>query len=211
MLCLTTPTDPGWAIAAARDFEGVLVDHAHCEMKAATFALSLVARHPTNLSLVRALTALAREELDHFDRAVAFIESRGLKMGAPPVDTYASDLRACIAKLPPSPLPRSAGLVDRLLVGAMIEARSCERFKLLIERLDQAREPELHAFYEELFACEAKHYRLLVDLAVHAASEVHDEAAARAIVTARLDRLAELEGAIVAGLAKGDERATVHG
>ncbi|MFO0671870.1 MAG: tRNA isopentenyl-2-thiomethyl-A-37 hydroxylase MiaE [Polyangiaceae bacterium] len=97
-----------------------------------------------------------------------------------------------------------------MLVGAMIEDAACERFKLLIERLDQAHDPS-STRSTKLFACEAKHYRLLVDLAVHAASEVHDEAAARAIVTARLDRLAELEGAIVAGLAKGDERATVHG
>ncbi|MBL9108731.1 MAG: tRNA-(ms[2]io[6]A)-hydroxylase [Myxococcales bacterium] len=200
MLCLTTPTDPGWAIAAARDFEGVLVDHAHCEMKAATFALSLVARHPTNLSLVRALTALAREELDHFDRVVDFLEARGVPLGHPPVDVYAADLRAACKELPRDGTPL---LVDRLLAAALIEARSCERFKLLGEVV--AGDPVLRDFYEELFACEARHFRTYRDLALEASG---GDAAG---VERRLRTLAVAEGKIVARLAASPERSTVHG
>jgi tRNA-(ms[2]io[6]A)-hydroxylase len=200
MLCLTTPTDPGWAIAAARDFEGVLVDHAHCEMKAATFALSLVARHPTNLSLVRALTALAREELDHFDRVVDFLEARGVPLGHPPVDVYAADLRAACKELPRDGTPL---LVDRLLAAALIEARSCERFKLLVEVV--AGDPGLRAFYDELFACEARHFRTYRDLALEASGG--DVAG----VERRLRALAVAEGKIVERLASSPARSTVHG
>ncbi len=212
MFCLKVASDPAWAEGAHESIAAVLVDHAHCEMKAATNAMSLAARHPQDLETVRALTALAREELDHFDRVVGFIESRGLELGAPPVDRYAAELRACIGRLPHSPFPRNAGLVDRLLVSALIEARSCERFKLLVERLaiEPEREPELRAFYEELFAAEARHYRMLVDLATKAAggANMRDE------VVERLERLSVLEGAIVANLALVSgavERAAIHG
>lgn len=207
MFCLKVPSDPAWAEHAHESLEAILIDHAHCEMKAATNAMSLAARHPGDLSLVRALTALAREELDHFDRVVSFLESRGLSMSKPPVDSYAADLRTCIGTLGPSPFPRNAGLVDRLLVSALIEARSCERFKLLIERLDREREPELFAFYEELFAAEARHYRMLVDLAITAGGGP----ASRDVVVDRLERLSVLEGAIVQKLAHAETRATIHG
>ncbi len=199
MFCLTTPTDEAWAREAARDLDAVLVDHAHCEMKAATNALSLVVRHPGDLELVRALTDLAREELDHFRRVVDFLAARGLSLGAPPVDAYAADLRRAIGALPATTLP---GIVDRLLASALIEARSCERFKLLLAVLPPSCPADLRAFYEELFACEARHYRMYVDLAARAAGED---------VTARLALLAEREGAIVQALADKDARATVHG
>lgn len=208
MFCLKVPSDPAWVDHAHDAIEAILVDHAHCEMKAATNAMSLAARHPHDLAIVRALVALAQEELEHFGRVVDFIEKRGLRLGQPPVDTYAAELRGAIGKLPPSPFGSLQGLVDRLLVGALIEARSCERFKLLIERLDPAREPELHAFYEELFACEARHYKTLVDLATRATSKERDR---RSEVVARLEQLSEIEGAIVKKLAGADERAMIHG
>lgn len=207
MFCLKVPSDPAWAAQAQESMADILVDHAHCEMKAATNAMSLAARHPDDLDVVRALTALAREELDHFDQVVTFLEARGLSLGTPPVDHYAAALRAAIGKLPHSPFSRNSGLIDRLLVGALIEARSCERFKLLVERIDAEREPELHAFYEELFAAEARHYRMLVDLATKAAEGRRDE------VVDRLERLSVLEGAIVKKLASkaSQERAAIHG
>src|SRR6478672_5810412 len=93
MLCLKVPTDPAWAKLASADLDDVLVDHAHCEMKAASNALALAARHPSRTSLVRALTSLAREELDHFQAVLALLEKRGLPLGEPRVDTYAADLR----------------------------------------------------------------------------------------------------------------------
>jgi tRNA-(ms[2]io[6]A)-hydroxylase len=111
-----------------------------------------------------------------------------------------------VAKLPHSRLAR-VGLVDRLLVGAVIEARSCERFKLLLARAEVVADPELHAFYTELFACEARHYRTFVDLAVTAAD------GASAEVDARLERLSALEGEIVLGLGAEAtrDRASIHG
>jgi tRNA 2-(methylsulfanyl)-N6-isopentenyladenosine37 hydroxylase len=205
MFCLCVATDPSWAREAACDLDSVLVDHAHCEMKAATNALSLVVKHHDDLPLVRALTELAREELDHFHRVVSFIEGRGLALGLPPVDDYAAELRRATSRLPASSLPL---VVDRLLFSALIEARSCERFKLLIDALPAETPPELRAFYRELFECEARHYRTYVDLAVQAVGE---GARGRADVEARLALLAEAEGRIVRALADRDERATVHG
>lgn len=202
MFCLASQSDREWADLAVRDLGAVLVDHAHCEMKAASNAMSLVVRHPQSLRLVRELTELAREELDHFARVVAFLAERGLSLGAPPKDHYAADLRAAIRELPPADLPH---VVDRLLVGALIEARSCERFKLLLAALPPETDGALRAFYEELFACEARHYRQYVDLAVEAAG------GRRAAVDARLAALAEVEGRIVGALPKRPERATVHG
>jgi tRNA-(ms[2]io[6]A)-hydroxylase len=86
MLGLKVSTDAAWVDAAMRDLDRVLVDHAHCEMKAASNALSLAARHPDSPALVRALTDLAREEIDHFQRVLAVLEARGLTLGPPPVD-----------------------------------------------------------------------------------------------------------------------------
>jgi tRNA 2-(methylsulfanyl)-N6-isopentenyladenosine37 hydroxylase len=203
MLGLTVATDPGWVNAALRDVGAVLVDHAHCEVKAAANALSLAARHPGDLSLVRALTSLAREEIDHFQRVLDLLEARGLALGPPPVDAYAAELRrASSASSRPASL---TALVDRLLVGALIEARSCERFKLLAEALGDD-ERELRALHVELFEAEARHYRTYVDLATTAAGP----AAANA-VPARLAALSEVEGRIVASLARGVDRATIHG
>jgi tRNA-(ms[2]io[6]A)-hydroxylase len=205
MFCLRVATDSSWAHEAVRDLDGVLVDHAHCEMKAATNALSLVVRHPDDLGLVRALTDLAREELDHFRRVVAFLERRGLALGPPPVDNYAAELRRAQSRLPASSLPL---IVDRLLFSALIEARSCERFKLLIAALPPDTPGELRVFYEELFACEARHYRTYVDLAVQAVGEGER---GRADVEERLALFADAEGRIVRTLAERDARATVHG
>src|ERR1035438_1606752 len=92
MLCLKQPTDGAWAVQAARDADAVLVDHAHCEMKAASNALSLAARHPGDLEIVRALTDLAREEIDHFQRVLAILAARGVALGPIPVDAYAAEL-----------------------------------------------------------------------------------------------------------------------
>lgn len=216
MLCLKVPTDGAWAAAALREADAVLVDHAHCELKAASNALSLVARHPGDPALAQALTDLAREEIEHFQRVMTVLAARGVALGPPPVDAYAAALRRAAHVL-----PRRAsvtGLVDRLLVAAVIEARSCERFQLLAEEargcspLLPAEAPErgggeLHALWQELLAAEARHYRTFVDLAVQAAGD-------RPTVVARLDELAEAEGAIVMALARGGDeisRAMIHG
>ena len=200
MLCLTRPTDPTWADLALADLPTLLRDHAHCEMKAASNALSLAARWPERTEVARALVELAEEELRHFRGVLDELTRRGLTLGKPEVDVYAAELRKAIGVgrkgAPEDPL------VDRLLVGAVIEARSCERFRLLCEAL-RARgdEPELLAFYEELFACEARHYRTFVDLA----TSVKADAAA---VRVRLEEIARAEGRLVEVLGK---EPTVHG
>jgi tRNA-(ms[2]io[6]A)-hydroxylase len=169
MLCLKVPTDAAWVAEALRDVDAVLADHAHCEMKAASNALSLAARHPGDLALVGALAALAREEIDHFQRVLARLVERGVRLGPPPVDAYAAELRRAVHALPREP-GDAASLVDRLLVGALIEARSCERFKLLAEATaGDASRADLGAFWNELVAAEARHYRTFVELAERAA------------------------------------------
>jgi tRNA-(ms[2]io[6]A)-hydroxylase len=206
MLCLKVPTDGAWATTAMGDVDAVLVDHAYCELKAASNALSLAARHLQDAHLARTLSDLAREEIDHFQRVLAILASRGVALGPPPVDTYAADLRRMTNELPRD--PGVTPLVDRLLVGALIEARSCERFQLLAEAARAGRDADLHALWGELLASEARHYRTFVELAVRAAR------GDRARVTSRLDRLAEVEGAIVGALARGGNeasRATIHG
>ncbi|MDC0748755.1 tRNA isopentenyl-2-thiomethyl-A-37 hydroxylase MiaE [Polyangium mundeleinium] len=200
MLCLTRPTDPAWATLALADLATLLRDHAHCEMKAASNALSLAARWPERTEVARALVELAEEELRHFRGVLDELTRRGLTLGKPEVDVYAAELRKAIGVgrkgAPEDPL------VDRLLVGAVIEARSCERFRLLCEALrSRGDEPELLAFYEELFACEARHYRTFVDLAT---SVKADPAAVRA----RLEEIARAEGRLVEVLGK---EPTVHG
>lgn len=202
MFCLRAATDSAWAKNAVTDLDAVLVDHAHCEMKAATNALSLVVRHSSDFGLVRALTAIAREELEHFQRVVDFLEARGLRLGPPPIDDYAAELRRAMGRLPVTELPL---VVDRLLVGALIEARSCERFKLLLQVLPESCAADLRAFYEELFACEARHYRQYVDLALGAAGPL------AALVEPRLGALAEAEAGIVRSLADRGARGAVHG
>lgn len=208
MFCLRAQTDPAWAKEAVRDLDAVLVDHAHCEMKAATNALSLVVRHPGDLSLVRSLTDLAREELDHFRRVVAFLERRGLELGPPPVDHYAGELRRAMGLLPHAEIPT---VVDRLLVSALIEARSSERFKLLLEALPKETSAELRVLYEELFACEARHYRTYLDLATRSLRAQWKDQDVESAIQARLSLLAVAEGKIVRNLAERDVRSTVHG
>ena len=197
MLGLLAPTDARWADEAMADLDAVLRDHAHCEMKAASHALSLVVRHPDDITLVRKLTALAKEELDHFERVVELLAARKIPLGNPPVDEYAAALRHGSQRLPKTCAP----MVDRLLVCALIEARSCERFKLLLDRMGEHH--ELHAFYKELFAAEARHFREYAELAIAASSPE--------IVEKRLAELAVVEAEIVRARASSEHRATIHG
>jgi tRNA-(ms[2]io[6]A)-hydroxylase len=205
VLRLTTPSDPDWVRLALGDLDAMLVDHAHCEMKAAANALAMAARHPDDPTVVHALTDLAREEIDHFQRVHARLVARGVPLGTPPVDPYVAALRRASGAVGPSPVARGvAAAVDRLLTCALIEARSCERFDLLARALSGV-DDELAAFYAELFAAEARHYRTFLDLATRTAGG--DEEA----VFARLDALAKVEGVIVLARAGADERAAVHG
>lgn len=199
MLGLLKSTDPCWAARAAARLDRVLVDHAHCEMKAASNALGLAARCSPWPSVVRALVALAEEELAHFRRVLDELERRGLALGPPEEDFYAAELRRRVAaSRNKRALPDVVS--DRLLVGALIEARSCERFKLLSGELTH-RGDALAPFYEELFTVEAKHYADLVELA---GTVLGGTEPARA----RFAELAAIEAAIVEAL-PGD--AAIHG
>jgi tRNA 2-(methylsulfanyl)-N6-isopentenyladenosine37 hydroxylase len=181
MLGLAVATEDAWVRAALADLDAFIVDHAHCELKAATNAMSLVARFPDETELVLALTALAAEELEHFRQVMEHVAARKLLLGKPQDDPYAAALRNASAQMPLRHDPRYV-LVDRLLVGALIEARSCERFKLLSRALTARESPgdaTLAAFYDELMRCEARHYRTYVDLAKLAAREFAHEVDAR--------------------------------
>ena len=200
MLCLTRPTDPRWVERALADLDAVLVDHAHCEMKAATNALSLAARSPDFPGVVRALVDLAEEELRHFRAVLEELDRRGAKLGKPPSDAYAAELRRLASS---SARRRSAedALVDRLLVGALIEARSCERFRLLADALAARGQAELAAFYADLFTAEARHFRTFVDLAEDASGDA-------AKVKRRRGARAAAAGALAARRGGG---AAIHG
>ncbi len=200
MLCLTHATPAPWVKAALADLDAVLVDHAHCEMKAASNALSLAVRAAHVPRVVGELVALAEEELSHFRRVFAELERRGIPLGPPPPDGYAGELRKIVrARREPSREPdgwqQTGALVDRLLVAALIEARSCERFRLLSQALEEKGFDELSAFYQELLAAEARHFRTFVDLAREVGHPHEDR------VVARLDEVARLEGDLSSRLA----------
>ena len=191
MLGLKTPTRPGWIRAAAADPLRVLIDHAHCEKKAAASALSLISKYPARKDLVERMTELAQEELEHFARVVRLVHERGGDLGIDRADIYVNRLRDLVRKIEPH------HLLDRLLVSALIEARSCERFQLLSEAAPDA---ELRDLYRELLASEAGHYSLFVDLARRFCGKDESEA--------RLEELLVREAEIVSVL--GDE-ALMHG
>jgi tRNA-(ms[2]io[6]A)-hydroxylase len=156
MLRLALDTDPAWGAFAARQLDEVLLDHAHCEKKAASAALTLLFRYPQHVSLQAPLSALAREELGHFEAVLATLARRGVTFGRQRPSPYAGKLHAVVRTEEP------ARLLDLLLCCAAIEARSCERLTLL---RDAVAEPELRGLYGSLLAAEARHHRLYADLA----------------------------------------------
>ncbi|MCS6899755.1 MAG: tRNA isopentenyl-2-thiomethyl-A-37 hydroxylase MiaE [Myxococcales bacterium] len=167
MLCLVKATDPVWVEVALNNLDALLIDHAHCEIKAATNALSLASR-AIDGRMAEQLAALAEEEVRHFRQVLDELGRRGLRLGMPLPDTYAAELRTIAHRTRPTGRSPRETLLDRLLIGALIEARSCERFRLLADALAVRGERTLATFYEDLFASEARHYRTLYDLAVEA-------------------------------------------
>jgi tRNA-(ms[2]io[6]A)-hydroxylase len=178
---LRSATDPRWVEVALADLDATLADHAHCEKKAVATAVKLVADNPTLPGLVRPLARLAQEELQHFLAMITEVERRGRTLPPDLGDPYVQGLLKLVRQ-------GTGRLVDQLLVGALVEARSCERMKLLGERLPEERLREL---YRRLAQSEEGHELLFVQLAV----EVGGEPA-----RARLDELALAEAALVARL-----------
>lgn len=158
MLGLKLPTDPRWVNIAEKNIEEILTDHAYCEQKAASTAISLIITHPELHDLVREMSALAREEMSHFEMVFKKIEERGFTMGRERKDEYVNRLHNFF----PKTSDRNLRLIHRLLIAALIEARSCERFKVISENIDDL---ELADFYRKLMVSEANHYTLFIKLA----------------------------------------------
>lgn len=158
MLGLKLPTDPRWANIAEKNIEEILTDHAYCEQKAASTAISLIVGYPEKSELVDKMTALAREEMGHFQMVHNRIIQRGLTLGRERKDAYVGQLSTFF----PKGGDRELRLIHRLLVCALIEARSCERFRVLSENLE---DKELSEFYHTLMISEANHYTMFLKLA----------------------------------------------
>ncbi len=189
-LGLELPTDPRWVDIAGKNIRDILIDHAYCEQKAASSCISLIVTYPEKSRMVEVLTPVVAEEWNHFERVLNEMKKRGFSLGAPRKDEYVEKLSKVIRK----GNSREHQLVERLLMNALIEARSCERFKILWKSLD---DEDLSNFYYELMISEAGHYRNFLDLAKE---YMPDE-----VVMNRWRELLEEEAAIVKTLeVRGD-------
>ena len=158
MLGLELPTDPRWAKIAETNLEEILIDHAYCEQKAASTAISLIVSFPEYPELVSQMSELAQEEMSHFKMVHDLMQERNIELGKERKDEYVGK----VIKFFPKGGSRSTQLVHRLLVAGLIEARSCERFRLLSEKLSDKR---IANFYKKLMISEANHYTLFLKLA----------------------------------------------
>jgi tRNA-(ms[2]io[6]A)-hydroxylase len=158
MLGLKLPTDPRWARIAEKNIEEILIDHAWCEQKAASTAISIIVSFPEFSELVTAMIGLVKEEIAHFNMVHEKLLSRDIKLGRDRKDDYVIKLREFF----PKGGSRIDQMVHRLLIAALIEARSCQRFRLLSEELKEA---ELREFYKQLMISEANHYTLFLNFA----------------------------------------------
>ncbi len=184
-LGLELPTDPRWADLAGKNIHDVLVDHAYCEQKAASSCISLIVQYPDKEKLVALLTPVVAEEWNHFERVVKELTKRKLPLGKQRKDDYVEALQKIIRKGG----TREEQLVERLLMNALIEARSCERFKMLWKSIP---DKNLSEFYYELMVSEAGHYKNFLSLA--------KEYLPPAYVEKRWRELLEQEAAIIKNL-----------
>lgn len=183
MLRLAAPTDPAWAARVLADLDEVLIDHAHCEKKAASSAVRLLFRYPERTALLAPLSQLAREELAHFEEVLRHLERRGVAFRHQVPSPYAEGLLSAVRRDEPG------RLLDLLLVHGLIEARSCERLGLLA---DAAADPALASLWRGLLASEARHHQAFAMLAA--------EVAPPDVVRERLCTLAEHEAAVLAAV-----------
>src|SRR5262245_29777200 len=182
MLHLASTTAAAWVTRALAHLDDILIDHAHCEKKAASTAVSLLFRYPDRAELLAPLARLAREELEHFEQVLAQLAARGVALARQRPSPYAAELMAAVRTAEPD------RLLDTLLCMALIEARSCERLQLLADAVpDQA----LAGFFASLLASEARHHGAYVALA--------ERVAPPPVVRERLAALACHEAAVLAG------------
>ena len=175
---LPCPTPKAWLDAASENLEILLVDHAHCEKKAASSALSMLYRYPQHLALLKHLSSLAREELLHFEKVLEILKQRNIHYRHLAPSDYAASLHRTIRREEPH------RLIDQLIIAAIIEARSCERFAALTPLLDE----KLAGFYRSLLRSEARHFEDYLGFA----RELSDEN-----IDARIGELLRLEGAYI--------------
>jgi tRNA-(ms[2]io[6]A)-hydroxylase len=190
MLSLQSETDARWLAQVDDDLESVLIDHAHCEKKAAATAMQLLSSYIENQSLCREMIEIINEELEHFQMVLELLKSRGIKFRRLKPSSYGKRLHEHVRKQEP------ARAVDRLIVAGLIEARSCERFARLAEHVEDG---ELARFYRSLFAAEARHHSTYIRLA--------GEFAPVEAVQARLAELAAIEARVIQ---QGDPVARMH-
>ena len=158
MLHLKLPTDPRWVNIVAKNIEDILTDHAYCEQKAASAAISFIVGFPDYTELVSEMSDLAQEEMSHFKMVHDIMKEKGLTLGRERKDVYVNKLRFYF----PKGGSRLESLINRLLVAALVEARSCERFRLLSEELE---DKKLAKFYRKLMISEAGHYTMFLKFA----------------------------------------------
>lgn len=168
MLGLKLLTDPRWANIAESNLEEILTDHAWCEQKAASNALYLISNNSEHIDLVQKMAEIAMEEMDHFNQVVEIIKQRGYTLGRERKDDYVNELMKFVNKN----ASRNTSFIDRLLFAAMIEARSCERFRVLSQNI---KDKELAKFYHDLMVSEATHYTTFLGFARKYATDVNAE------------------------------------
>lgn len=193
MLGLKLETDPRWVAIVESNIEEILTDHAWCEQKAATNAITIIIQNPEHTDLVTDLLTLAQEELQHFEMVHEIIKERGYILGRERKDSYVNELFKFMIKGG----THQQSLVDRLLFSAMIEARSCERFKLLSKKI---KDPELAKFYHDLMISEAGHYTTFIGFARQYGEGLD--------VDKRWAELISFEGEVIKNYGKSE---TIHG
>lgn len=193
MLGLKLVTDPRWVNIVESNIEEILTDHAWCEQKAASNAIYIIINNSEKEELVTEMTRIALEEMEHFQMVHNLIKEKGLVLGRERKDNYVNDL----VKFAKKDGSRNDALVERLLFAAMIEARSCERFKVLSENI---KDPELAKFYRDLMISEAGHYTTFLGFARKYAEKID--------VEKRWQEWIEFETSIISNYGKNE---TVHG
>lgn len=192
MLHLQSESTSHWLNQVDQHLDEILIDHAHCERKAATTAMNLMNSYTENRELCREMTRIVEEELEHFEMVLCLLDERGIKFRRLAAGPYGRKLNALVGSQEPE------RAVDRLLIASLIEARSCERFSLLSEHM-RDRDPDLADFYASLFESEARHHTTYVRLAEHFTS--------REDARVRLAQLS-LEESVI--LAEGSELPRMH-
>lgn len=194
MLGLKLETDPNWVNIVERNISEILTDHAWCEQKAASNAISIVVGYPNLPDLVDEMLSIAKEELAHFELVHQKIKDRGFALGFERKDSYVNELYKFMRK----GHKREVVLIDRLLFAAMVEARSCERFRILSQNIS---DPDLRSFYHELMISEANHYTTFLAFARKYGAEVED-------VNLRWQQWLDYEAQVVKNYGKQE---TIHG